>query len=138
MSQAVDVSTSWAELNALDRATLAKRWELAFDVPAPRSCQATLLRLALGWHVQMQAQGKGSGARRERQATQALRKASGGPVELALGTRLLREWQGRTFHVTVVPSGFEYEGQVWRSLSAIARSITGTAWSGPAFFGLKA
>ncbi len=62
--------------------------------------------------------------------------ASGSP-DLSLGTRLLREWQGRTHHVMVVQGGFEYEGKVWRSLSAIARSITGTAWSGPAFFGLK-
>ena len=51
---------------------------------------------------------------------------------------LLREWQGQTHHVTVVEGGFEYDGKVWRSLSAIARSITGTPWSGPAFFGLKA
>lgn len=49
----------------------------------------------------------------------------------------MREWQGQTRHVTVVQGAFEYDGRKWRSLSAIARSITGTAWSGPAFFGLK-
>lgn len=137
VSGARDIQSTLAELATLDRVTLARRWELAFDVPAPRGCQATLLRHALAWHVQMQAQGKSAGARQARRASQALKKAAAGPVSLAPGTRLLREWQGRTHHVTVVAGGFEYEGKVWRSLSAIARSITGTAWSGPAFFGLK-
>lgn len=132
-----DVPSTLAELATLDRVTLARRWELAFDVPAPRGCQATLLRHALAWHVQMHAQGKGDGARQARRVSKALAKAAAGPVSLAPGTRLLREWQGRTHHVTVVPGGFEYDGRVWRSLSAIARSITGTSWSGPAFFGLK-
>ncbi len=61
---------------------------------------------------------------------------SSGPA-LAPGTRLLREWQGRTHQVTVLASGFEWNGVRYRSLSAIARSITGTAWSGPLFFGLR-
>lgn len=58
-------------------------------------------------------------------------------MPLAPGTRLLREWQGQTHHVTVLASGFEYSGRTWRSLTAISRSITGTAWSGPLFFGLR-
>jgi hypothetical protein len=53
------------------------------------------------------------------------------------GTQLLREWQGQTQRVTVKEEGFEYNGTTYRSLSAIARRITGTAWSGPAFFGLR-
>jgi hypothetical protein len=132
-----DTASALAELATLDRPALAKRWESTFDVPAPRGCQATLLRHALAWHVQMQALSKRDGARQSRKAAQALKKAASGLPDLSLGTRLLREWQGRTHHVTVVQGGFEYEGKVWRSLSAIARSITGTAWSGPAFFGLK-
>ena len=85
-----------AELQALDRAALAQRWRAVFGVPAPKSCQATLLRQGLAWHAQM-------------------------------GTRLLREWQGRTHHMAVVEGGFEYDGRVWTSLSAIARHITGHA-----------
>ena len=133
----IEVATALAELATLDRPTLVERWEVAFDVPAPRGCQVTLLRHALAWHVQTQAMSKGAGARQSRKAAQALRKAASGSVDLSPGTRLLREWQGRTHHVTVIQSGFEYDGQVWRSLTAIARSITGTPWSGPAFFGLK-
>src|SRR5206468_814524 len=53
------------------------------------------------------------------------------------GTRLIREWQGRTHEVLVLDDGFSWQGAQYRSLSAIARKITGTAWSGPLFFGLK-
>lgn len=76
-------------------------------------------------------------ARRSRKAVQAMKRTAAGTATLSPGTRLLREWQGRTYHVTVIASGFEFGGKVWRSLSAIARSITGTAWSGPALFGLR-
>jgi hypothetical protein len=131
-----DTASALAELAVLDRPALAKRWEAAFEVPAPRGCQATLLRHALAWHVQMQGLRKG-GSGQARSAAQALKKASTDAVTLLPGTRLLREWQGQTHHVTVVDRGFEYDGKVWRSLSGIARSITGTPWSGPVFFGLK-
>jgi hypothetical protein len=57
--------------------------------------------------------------------------------ELRPGTRLVREWQGRTYDVLVVDNGFSWQDTRYRSLSAIARKITGTAWSGPLFFGLK-
>jgi hypothetical protein len=53
------------------------------------------------------------------------------------GTRLIRSWQGKTHTVTVEESGYQYEGRRYRSLSEIARQITGTQWSGPLFFGLK-
>jgi hypothetical protein len=57
--------------------------------------------------------------------------------ELKPGTRLMREWQGRTYDVLVLDDGLSWQGTRYRSLSAIAREITGTAWSGPLFFGLK-
>jgi hypothetical protein len=52
------------------------------------------------------------------------------------GTRLIREWDGRRYEVTAVDGGFEFEGRRYRSLSAIAKAITGTHWNGRAFFGL--
>ena len=55
---------------------------------------------------------------------------------LSPGTQLIREWKGRTYRVEVTAQGFFYDGKTWRSLSAIARAITGTPWSGPAFFGV--
>ncbi len=53
------------------------------------------------------------------------------------GTRLIREWQGVQHVVTVLLDGFEFEGRPYRSLSALARHITGTRWNGWTFFGLK-
>ena len=53
------------------------------------------------------------------------------------GTRLLREWQGVEYAVTVTADGFEWQGRPYKSLSAIARAITGTRWNGWVFFGLK-
>jgi hypothetical protein len=57
--------------------------------------------------------------------------------QLKPGTRLMREWQGRSYEVLVLDNGFSWQGTHYRSLSAIARQITGTAWSGPLFFGLR-
>jgi hypothetical protein len=53
-----------------------------------------------------------------------------------IGTCLIREWRGNRYEVTVVEGGFEFEGRRYRSLTAITKAITGTHWSGPAFFGL--
>jgi hypothetical protein len=53
------------------------------------------------------------------------------------GTCLVREWQGVEHHVMVLVDGFEYQGRTYRSLSAVARAITGTQWNGPLFFGLR-
>ncbi len=61
-------------------------------------------------------------------------RADGRPLP---GTRLLREWKGVEHAVTVLADGFEWEGRPYRSLSAIARAITGTRWNGWTFFGLR-
>ncbi|MEN6358242.1 MAG: DUF2924 domain-containing protein [Armatimonadota bacterium] len=53
-----------------------------------------------------------------------------------IGSKLVREWNGRRYEVTTLRDGFEYEGRKYRSLSAIAKVITGTHWNGRAFFGL--
>ena len=58
-------------------------------------------------------------------------------VHLLEGTKLLREWRGVMHEVTVIDGGYEHQGKRYRSLSAVARAITGTQWSGPLFFGLR-
>jgi Protein of unknown function (DUF2924) len=58
-------------------------------------------------------------------------------VNLLEGTKLLREWRGVMHEVTVIEGGYEHQGKRCRSLSAVAREITGTQWSGPLFFGLR-
>ena len=55
----------------------------------------------------------------------------------AVGTKLIREYQGINYEVVVAEAGFVYRGQTYKSLSAIARKITGTRWNGPLFFGLR-
>ena len=59
------------------------------------------------------------------------------PVPIPEGTRFIREWHGQTIEVTAVADGFEWQGQSFRSLSEVARKVTGTHWSGPRFFGLR-
>ena len=59
------------------------------------------------------------------------------PVAVRPGTRLVREWQGQSISVEMVEDGFLWEGQCYRSLTAIANAVTGTRWSGPRFFGLN-
>ena len=56
---------------------------------------------------------------------------------LAVGTRLVREWNGRTYIVDVIEDGFLLDGRTYGSLSAVANTITGSVWSGPRFFGVK-
>lgn len=62
--------------------------------------------------------------------------AAAAPAKLTSGARLVREWNGRSYLVDVVEGGFRMDGRIWPSLSAIAKHITGTTWSGPRFFGL--
>jgi hypothetical protein len=130
------VADGLRELAALDRAALVMRWTVAFGSAAPRHVQAPLLRLALGWHLQMAASGRGQVARQVH-AVPLVKPARPRVRPLVPGTRLLREWQGKTHHVTVTTKGFEYAGAKYGSLTAIAKRITGTAWSGPLFFGLR-
>ena len=59
-------------------------------------------------------------------------------LSLKPGSRLVREWNGRTHTITVTEEGFEYAGRQFSSLTKIAQTITGTRWSGPRFFGLEA
>jgi hypothetical protein len=58
-------------------------------------------------------------------------------VPLTAGARLIREWNGQTIAVEVRPDGFWWQEKAWRSLSEIAREVTGAHWSGPRFFGLN-
>lgn len=58
-------------------------------------------------------------------------------VPLTPGARLVREWNGQTISVEVRADGFWWKEQIWRSLSEIAREVTGAHWSGPRFFGLN-
>ena len=67
-------------------------------------------------------------------STRRARSANDRPIA---GTRLVREWDGVEHSVTVRDDGYEYQGRPYKTLSGIAREITGTRWNGWVFFGLK-
>ena len=122
-----------AALMQLNRIELAKRWQQCFGVSAPHLCRTPLMRQAIAWHLQTQELG-GLSLLEKRQLQSDAITPSNKPSN---GSRLVRVWQGKTHQVTVLENGYLYEDRIWKSLSAIARHITGTPWSGPVFFGLK-
>lgn len=100
-----------------------------------------LLRLGIAYRLQEQKLGGLSRSTRSLLRQVAARGSDGDaakpmPRKLTSGTRLVRDWHGVGHTVTVLEDGFEYDGGHWKSLSAIAKAITGTHWNGPRFFGL--
>ena len=111
---------------------------------------ASLTRHLIAYRLQERLHGKlpvqverqldrlSDGRRVEEQGADALDSAGSTETRAPIlqGTRFLREWNGKTIAVTKVERGFDWEGGVYRSLSEIARKVTGAHWSGPRFFGL--
>jgi len=131
-----------AELQGLDTPALRTLWGEAFGGPPPKRTSRDLLLRALSYHVQEKAFGGLRPVTRRRLVRAADEIASGRapsppPTVVKPGTRLLREWRGVIHEVIVLEDGVQYRGETWASLSAVAREITGTRWSGPLFFGLK-
>ena len=127
-----------ADLETMDRAALLAAWTNTFGAPAPKGISRTFLRRFLAFEIQARRMGglsKQTTAALKRSDSKAKPKAVA-PV-LKPGGRLLREWNGVTHVVDVTDVGFVWKGETWRSLSAIAREITGAHWSGPRFFGLN-
>jgi hypothetical protein len=119
---------------------LREKWRSVFRTVAP-DMAPDLMRRAIAWRLQERVHGGlAPSTVKAIAALQASSARDGGlttaPV-LKPGTRLVREWHGRTFHVLVCDEGYEYQQRRYRSLSQIAREITSAAWSGPRFFGLK-
>jgi hypothetical protein len=124
-----------AELADLDIAELRARWASLSGRAVPR-VGISMLRLAVAYEMQVKALGG-----LPRQVLQRLAQLSAARTvtrNIAPGMRLVREWNG-TVHVVTVDDKGEvlWNGRTWRSLSEVARAITGTRWSGPAFFGLR-
>jgi len=127
----------------LDLPALRQEWRRLYGSPAPRRVSRDLLQRALAYRLQELAEG-GLG-----KATKRNLMISDGAIatgrhaktnvtfELKPGTRLLREWQGENHQVDVLQVGYVHRGAHYKSLSQVARAITGTRWSGPLFFGLR-
>jgi hypothetical protein len=147
MSRAIADATACREalsrLPTLEIGELRKQWRSLYKTQAPPSLSRELLLRAVAYRMQEVALGglRPAQQRQLRQVAQQVKQtgAANTPARPALtpGTRLIREWQRRTHDVLVLDDGFSWRGTRYRSLSAIARKITGTAWSGPLFFGLK-
>lgn len=132
----------WEDLPTLDRKALAATWQQAFDRTIPPRLYKNTVVMLLSYRLQELKLG-GLSSETRRYLSSLLPRSSGGrgaaaPLRrMKPGTRLQRTWQGRAYVVTVMESGYEHLGKHYASLSMIARTITGTAWSGPAFFGVK-
>lgn len=111
----------------------------------PRFAKRSLLTQLIAWELQVNAfGGLDPTLRRQLLAIGNKSKASSigtevcsTPPALRTGVKLIRSWKGVTHHVTVTNGGFAWQDRTYKSLSVIAREITGTSWSGPVFFGLK-
>ena len=129
-----------AKLPSLDKLRLRELWQKSFNRPASPRLRRELMLPILAFRIQELSQG-GLPAPTQVKLTETigmLRTPSHDiPRRSRPGTRIVREWKGKVHEVTITDSGFEYEGETFRSLSPIACRITGTHWSGPAFFGTK-
>jgi len=140
---AAELETKLTGLTVMDGDGLRREWRRLYRSHPPLHIRRDLLVLAIAWKLQEKVHGGLTAAQKRRLAGMAedLKKGgdlSAGPaIRLKPGLRLVREWRGETHDVLVLEDGFEWNGEHRHSLSAIAREITGTHWSGPRFFGLK-
>lgn len=127
-------------LKGLDAPALKRRWVQLYGTAAPSGLDRRLLIRALAYRMQERALGGVKPATRRLLLQIAHRLTTGRPVlpctSARPGTVLVREWHGTTHRVTVLTDGCAWRGHRYRSLSEVARAITGTRWSGPRFFGL--
>ena len=131
----MQVVAAISELDELGSADLRQRWQALVGSPAPK-VSPKMLRLALAWEIQARA--AGGLARATTQTLDQLGRGQTRTQATTPGMRLVREWGGRVHVVTVGEDQvIRWDNREWRSLSEVARAITGTRWSGPAFFGLK-
>jgi hypothetical protein len=138
------VLSQLAALKGAPVKTLKARWRELFDSEPP-AFNRRFLEARLSYRIQELAYGGLSRDTRERLQAMAKRYATkdalgrkARPLQRPVaGTRLIREWQGVEHCVTVRKDDFEYLGRPYKSLSSVARGITGTKWNGWVFFGLK-
>jgi hypothetical protein len=125
-----------AHLRSLAIGALRRHWRVIFGRTPPADLSKDLLGRMIAWRLQERAFGA-----LDRESLRFLnhfaRQGSSPRRQFKPGTVLVRDYQGERHTVTVVREGFEWQGRTYRSLSAIARAITGTVWNGPRFFALR-
>jgi len=135
------VSDRLLVLAGLSLADLRLEWRRLFRADPPRLSRDIMMR-AIAYRLQEIAHGGASKVTQRRLMTLTAEFETGGTIapppgpKIKPGSRLVREWHGRTHTVCVTDVGFEFQGKSYRSLTKIACDITGAQWSGPRFFGL--
>jgi hypothetical protein len=139
---ALDIAAEIIRIESLSLVRLREEWRCLSQTPPPKRLSRDILLRGISYKMQEKAFGGLSKA--------ILRKLQGSAPTEAVpakksrprpsfkpGTRLVREWHGVTHTVVILTDGVEWCGQRYRSLSVVAREITGAHWSGPRFFGLN-
>jgi hypothetical protein len=143
LSNIEGLSAEIENLRTLSTEGLDQTWRDLFESDRPRRVCGDLLIKALGYRLQEKAIGGLIPSTRRLLERWGRNRSEQGPLaqqartRLKTGTVLVREWHGVTHRVAVLDDGFDFHGERFRSLSEIARKITGVRWSGPLFFGLK-
>jgi hypothetical protein len=138
------LSAEIAGLESLDLNQLRAQWKLLYEIEAPPHLSRDWLRRAVAYRMQENVLGGLKPATRrllERVAEDARARKTTKVVttrKVGPNTILIREWGGTRHQVTVLENGAMFRGKHYRSLSQVARLITGNRWSGPRFFGLRA
>ena len=138
-----DAGEALSRLPMLDLDELREKWRRLNKADACPRLSRDLLVRAVAYRLQELALGglRLEPQRQLRQIAMEVKQTGAATTRLRpllpSGTRLMREWRGRRYEVVVLDAGFSWQGTHYRSLSAIARAITGKAWSAPLFFGLK-
>lgn len=138
-----EIQAQIAQLPRMDRSARVKLWRDLFGREAAKGLRKEIMVPIMAYRIQEREYGglKPETLAKLRKIAMAIEKNPKAKiVEEAherVGTRLSRTWHGENYEVTVTAGGFHCNGTVYRSLSEIARAVTGTRWSGPAFFGLK-
>ena len=139
-----DCREALARLPEFTLGELRQQWRALYKADASPHLSRELLVRAIAYRMQEVALGglRPQWQRQLRQIAQEFKTTGAANLplrpELKPGTRLVREWRGRTYGVLVLDGGFSWQGAHYHSLSALATKITGTRWSGPLFFGLTA
>lgn len=136
-----DLAGQLARLPRLDRPQLADLWRELYNIEPPFKIGAEFLRMACAYRLQERLHG-GLKPATHRYLIKVAEEVAAGkkgitpPLVIKPGTRLIRQWHGTTYEVTVIPGGVLLNGEQLKSLTQAASRITGSKRSGPKFFGL--
>ena len=134
MADSLQITEKVRAVGQMGRPELVAEWQAQFGAPPPSRLRMELMRPVLVYRIQENAYGLSAPRRKgtiQGLASEVNRR------RFKTGTKIIREWKGQLHEVAVTAEGYLYKEDMYKSLSPIAFRITGTKWSGPAFFGTK-